>query len=419
MPSVRITKLVAGGQGMGELPDGRKVFVWGVLPGELVEVDIVREKKSFAEGVAVNVLEPSKDRIKPRDASYLAHSPWQIMTMAVENQAKLEIVREQFGREHIETEAFPANVIAAEGDGYGYRNKMEYVFAEQDGELTLALNERGSHDVIPVNGSTLALPIINTAARELIDLLHDLGVTKEDVRALILRANQGGDVVAALYINHPRFKKLELTPSLKGLRVYYHNPRNRTRRGAKLVQEVGENVLTDALMGHEFSYDVHSFFQVNVPVYQTVLEKIQQYVKRPVTDMYAGVGSIGLSVANGHATLVELDSASAAMAKRNAQDFDAEIVESSSERALDYITSDVTVVFDPPRAGLNPKIIARCLEAKPPQIVYLSCDPATLARDLARLGEGYDIVDVNIYNFFPRTPHIETLTILKQKTPSS
>lgn len=419
MPSVRITKLVAGGQGMGELPDGRRVFVWGVLPGELVESDVVREKKSYAEGIAVKIVEPSPDRVKPRDVSYLAHSPWQIMTMAAENQAKLEIVREQFGREHIETEAFPSNVIAADGDGYGYRNKMEYVFAEQDGELTLALTERGSHDPVAVDESSLALPVINVAARELLELLRDFGVTERDVRALILRSNQQGDVVAALYINHPRFKKLELTPSLKGLRIYYHNPRNRTRRGAKLVHEAGENILTDSLLGRDFSYDVHSFFQVNVPVYEGVLERIMQYVDGPVTDMYAGVGSIGLSVANGHTTLVELDSASVAMAKLNAKGLDAEVVESSSERALDFITPDVTVIFDPPRAGLNPKIIARCLEAKPPQIVYLSCDPATLARDLARLSDGYDIVDVSIYNFFPRTPHIETLTILKLKTPSS
>lgn len=421
MPSVRITKLVAGGQGMGELPDGRKIFVWGVLPGETVEVEITREKKSFAEGVVLSITTPSPNRVKPRDATYLAHSPWQIMTMAAENQAKLEIVREQFTREHIEIEItdFPASIVAVDDDGYGYRNKMEYVFAEQDGELTLALTERGSHDEVPVTESALALPIINTAAREFLGLLRGLGVVKNDVRALVLRASQSGEVVGALYINHPRFKKLELTPSLKGLRVYYHNPRNRTRRGAKLVQDLGENVLTDVLLGREFSYDVHSFFQVNVPVYESVLMQIRQYVDGPVTDMYAGVGSIGLSVAKEHVTLVELDPASASLARRNAKGVDAEVVESSTERALEYINGEGTVIFDPPRAGLSPKVIEQCLAVQPPQIIYLSCDPATLARDLARLGKAYDIVNVSVYNFFPRTPHIETLTVLRLQGLSS
>lgn len=416
MPTVRITKLVAGGQGLGELPDGRKIFVWGVLPGEEVEVEITREKKSFAEGVAVKVTEPSAERLEPREASYLAHSPWQIMTMVVENQAKIDILREQFTREHLETTHFPSEIISAEGDGYGYRNKMEYVFAEHEGELTYALTQRASHDKIPVIVSALAMPSINDAARDLLVELRGLGASVRDLDSLVLRSNQSGDVVAVLYINHPRYKKLTLPNSLKGLQVLFHNPRNRSRRGAKLVQELGEKTLTDTLLGETFCYDAQSFFQVNVPVYERALEHIKEFVDGPVVDMYAGVGSIGLTVAKEHVTLVELEPASVIMAKRNAENFDAQVVESSTEQALEYITTDKTVIFDPPRAGLHAKVIGRCLSVKPPQIIYLSCDPATLARDLALLGDEYDIADVTVYNFFPRTPHIETLVVLDRKT---
>ena len=102
------------------------------------------------------------------------------------------------------------------------------------------------------------------------------------------------------------------------------------------------------------------------------------------------------------------------MAKRNAETADADVIEASTEQSLEYITSDLTVIFDPPRAGLHARVVGRCLAVKPPQIVYLSCDPATLARDLALLGDEYDIVDVTLYNFFPRTPHIETLVVLKR-----
>lgn len=414
--TVVIDKLVAGGQGIGELAGGRKVFVWGVVAGEVVEVEILREKKSFAEGVVVRIVEPSPDRIEPRDADYLAHSPWQIMTMSAENQAKIDIVHEQFAREHLPTSKIPSTIIATEGDGYDYRNKMEYTFVQHNGELMLATTQRNSHDKNPTAGSALALGSINTAARDILSQLRELGAAVRDLDSLVLRANQQGDVVAALYINHPRYKKLVLPTSLKGLEVYFHNPHKRTRRGAKSVQKLGENVLVDTLLGKSFTYDVHSFFQVNVPIYEKALRHMQvQLPNRAVIDMYAGVGSIGLSTAKEHVTLVEIDSASVAMARHNAQGADAKVVESSTEQALEYIGSGDAVIFDPPRAGLHSKVIKRCLEVKPPQIVYLSCDPATLARDVALLSAGYDITDVTVYNFFPRTPHIETLVVLELK----
>jgi 23S rRNA (uracil1939-C5)-methyltransferase len=92
-----------------------------------------------------------------------------------------------------------------------------------------------------------------------------------------------------------------------------------------------------------------------------------------------------------------------------------EVVEASTEKALEYIISDRPVIFDPPRAGLHQKVVERCLEVLPPQIIYLSCNPATHARDLKLLQEKYKIEFFEIYNFFPRTPHIETLAVLKLK----
>lgn len=413
MPVVRIRKLVAGGQGLADLPDGRKVFVWGGLPGEEADIAITDEKKSYATGVVIRVIQPSTDRIAPREESYLAHSPWQILTMDAENRAKVAIVCEQFTRAGIAVGAIPAIVSPAETDGYGYRNKMEYVFAEQSGALTLAIRQRDSHSKIPVVESALALPSITTAAQEVLAELNRIGASERDMDSVILRASQQGEVVAALYINHPRYKKLLLPPTLKGLRVYYHNPRHRRRRGAKLVQELGENTVTDTILGRTFHYDVHSFFQVNVPVYETALRHMQQYITGPVVDMYAGVGSIGLSVAGGKLSLVEIDPANVAMARRNAAGVDANVVESSVEKALERIERDTTIIFDPPRAGLQRKIIERCLSEKPARIVYLSCDPATLVRDVTLLSTGYSVVDTTVYNFFPRTPHIETLAVLE------
>jgi len=105
------------------------------------------------------------------------------------------------------------------------------------------------------------------------------------------------------------------------------------------------------------------------------------------------------------------------MARVNAEKsgLKAEVVEASTEKALEYIVPDRTVIFDPPRAGLHPKVTERCLEVMPPQIIYLSCNPATQARDLAILQEKYTIDFFEVYNFFPRTPHIEVLAVLSRK----
>ena len=136
--------------------------------------------------------------------------------------------------------------------------------------------------------------------------------------------------------------------------------------------------------------------------------------------MYAGTGSIGLSIvdkAGQKVDLVELDPASAEIARINvvASDVNAEVIEASSEKSLDYISGDKPVIFDPPRAGLHDKLVAHTLEARPPRIAYLSCNPATHARDLAKLQEGYEITYFEAFNFFPHTPHIEALAILERK----
>jgi 23S rRNA (uracil1939-C5)-methyltransferase len=172
------------------------------------------------------------------------------------------------------------------------------------------------------------------------------------------------------------------------------------------------------LLGTTFQYDVDSFFQVNVPVFEQALRRIADHVTGgDVLDMYAGVGSIGLSVAKKQVELVELDKATAAMARQNAaaSKLTATVVETSSEQALDYITGKTPVILDPPRAGLHDKVVGRILEVLPEQVIYLSCNPATQARDIAKLQDKYAITYFEGFNFFPHTPHIETLAVLIRK----
>jgi 23S rRNA (uracil1939-C5)-methyltransferase len=432
--TVTITKLVHGGQGLGELADGRKVFVWNALPGETVRVRIIKKKRSYAEAIAEDIVEPSPERVEPREANYLATSPWQMMSFAAENKYKAEIVKELFQQAHIDITQFDLTTVAGKAARddefisspgamenplgvFHYRNKMEYSFWGDDDGLHLALHQRGSHGKQIVTGSALAMPAVDAAANAICMQLNKLNARAGDLKTIIVRVSQRGEAVAALFTKLPKFIHLELPPELKGLRVYHSNPKSPASVPTKLLYELGDCQLTDELLGKPFTYDVDSFFQVNLPVYEQALKRIKEHCQSDPVDMYSGVGSIGLSVATQWTRLVELDPATATMARLNAatSGIDAEVVGVSTEKALEYITCDGPVIFDPPRAGLHPKVVEACLATLPPQIIYLSCNPATQARDLALLQEKYAIDFFEIYNFFPRTPHIETLAVLAKK----
>lgn len=416
MEEIKIAKLVHGGQGLGELADGRKVFVWNALPGEVVRARTIKGKRSYAEAIAEEIVQVSPERTAPHEENYLATSPWQMMTFAAENKYKAEIVRELFTHEKVSFPEFSS--VVHDTREWRYRNKMEYSFWGDEDGLHLALHRRGSHGKQIVQGSKLAMPPVDTAARALLDELRKLDIRAGDLKTMVVRCSQKGTAVIALYIKPDDFPDVPLPSGLQGLRVYHSNPKSPASVPTRLIYERGDATLRDDLHGQPFVYDVDSFFQVNLPVYEMALAWIRERRAGDPVDMYAGVGSIGLSVAKESVQLIELDSATAAMARVNAKAsrIKAVVVEASAEQTLEYIGSDRPVVFDPPRAGLHAKITARCLEALPPQIIYLSCNPVTQARDLVVLQQAYTIDFFEVYNFFPRTPHIEALAVLRKAT---
>lgn len=408
-----IEKLVHGGQGLGVLADGRKAFIWNSLPGEQVRARLTKRKKDFVEGVAEEIIKPSTERIVPRESIYLATSPWQNMTLAAEHEAMQGIVRETFLREGV---SLPNFDVISDGVEFGYRNKIEFSFYGDDNGLHYAFYNRGTHQKQIVSDSALALPAINAAAQALLTELNKSSVRAGDLKSVILRATQQGKVVAALFVKTDEFIELPLPASLHGLKVYHSNPKSPASVATQLLYSSGNTVLQDELMGVAMTYDVVGFFQVNIPVFEKALKRIDDCTAgaKNKVDMYAGVGSIGIPV-GGTNTLVELDSANVAMARENAKGTDIKVIEASTEQALEYIEQDMALIVDPPRSGLHKDVVSRILEVRPQQLCYLSCNPATQARDIALLQEAYDIKIFDCYNFFPRTPHIETLCILEAK----
>ncbi len=421
--TLTIDKIVYGGQALGSLEDGKKVFVWGALPGETVKVRLTKNKKSWAEGIVEEVITPSKQRVAAKEQSYLSTSPWQILDYTDENALKQELIVDQFAQHDIKV---TLNDFSAPKEPYGYRNKVEFSWwwSNEEDQLDLAFFKRGSHTKQPVEGTSLAPETLNQAARNIRDFLRENKVEAYQLKTLMIRCDQSGKVIAQLYVKDEKFPKLKWQLedlAVAGLSIHFSNPKSPASVSTKVLKELGEQQLTDTVLGKSYTYAVDGFFQVNIPQYEAALTAISKFIdeKKPLLDMYSGTGSIGLSLAAETQALkmVEIDERCVKEAKANAKRIkpNAKVIFASSEHATENITSDKTIILDPPRAGLHQNVTDRLLEVTPETIIYLSCNPATQARDISYLHDVYEISYIHGYNFFPRTPHIENLVILKKK----
>lgn len=441
---LKIEKLIFGGQGLGKLDDGQVVFVWNALPGEVVDVEILKKKKGYLEGVAINIVEVSPERVEPKDKHFLSTSPWQIMSYETENKWKKEVSIETYKKlggaafENIDPE------IVYSDEEYGYRNKMEFSFYEVgdyltpdpsphayrqagckgEGKFKLAFFERGKKNKFPIEKSELADPIINQTAQEILDWVNNQKLTRRNLKTLIVRCDGQGNSMSALFIkdelkfaNFPKLNKNNL-----GFQLYYSTHKSPASVPTKLIYSEGQDFLITDLLGTKLKFGALSFFQVHIPIFTKALEDIIEQVdpNTEVVDFYSGVGSIGLPLAKNQkqVTLVDNNEEAIEYAKENIKLNNLKNCEAHcvpAEKMTDIITKDKIVILDPPRAGLHEAVTKKLLEVQPRKIIYLSCNLSTQARDVKMLSEKYHIIFCHLYNFFPRTPHVEGLIVLELK----
>jgi len=425
LPLVEVTldRIVGGGQAIGTLASGKKCLAWGGLPGEKVIVQVTKKKSNYVDGVVTEVLMPSDKRIHPRDdSSYLSTSPWQIVTFDGEQHYKSALIEEAFELHDI---VLPQPItLYSDGREYEYRNKIEFSFwwDKELNRLDLAFFRRGTHGKIPVEGTSLAHPSINKAAKSVIEVLRKRPVQAFMLKTVIIRCDRAGNVVAQLYVKDEMFDaftEAELTSlAVQGFELIFSNPKSPASVITKRLQAWGEITLTDTILDVPFTYAVEGFFQINIPVYEQALRDMKEWVTagKPVVDLYSGVGSIGLTIGGDNVTMVEINEHAVREMQRNITAMErektAKAILAPSETALEHITGDSTIILDPPRAGLHDDVVKKLLDVAPERIIYLSCNPVTQARDVALLAEKYGIKHHQGYNFFPRTPHIEHLVIL-------
>ena len=423
--TLTLDKIVGGGQALGTLEDGRKAFVWGGFPGETVTIRVTKKKSKFVEGIVTEIHTRSPERVAPLDpTSYLSTSPWQIMCFAAEQHYKSALIEEAFELHDI---VLPGAIdVYTDNKTSHYRNKVEFSWFgdTKDGvdTLDLAFFMRGGMGKIPVDScSLLPEPMMNLAIA-MRDLLRTKDVTARNLKTLLIRCDKNGDCVWQLYVkdklpNIITKTEAEALPA-QGGEVIYSDPRSPASRITERLATFGNIVLTDTILGVPFRYATEGFFQVNIPVYEQALKDMKEWIgAEKVIDLYSGVGSIGLTIGGDNVTLVEMNEHAVREMRENIVRLgkNATAVLAPSEKALEYVTSDATIIVDPPRAGMHADVITRLLEAAPSRIIYLSCNPVTQARDVALLAETYGIRAHMGYNFFPRTPHIEHLVVLDKK----
>lgn len=422
---LKLEKIVGGGQALGTLEDGRKVFVWGALPDETVKAQLTKKKSNYGEGFVTEVLEASPDRIEPQDPkSYLSTSPWQIMTFEAEQRYKAALIEEAFELHDL---VLPDPIeVYSDGKEFHYRNKVEFSWYGQTDEasghekLDLAFFRRGSKGKVIVDNSALLPESIVKLAREIRDFLQEKQVSARLLKTLLIRCDASGNCVWQLYIKDPECDFLTEAEAAKfnaqGGEVIYSNPKSPASVITERLISVGNTTLSDTILGVPFYYATEGFFQINLPVYEQALKDMREWVEpgKKVLDLYSGVGSIGLTIGGDDVELVEVNEHAVREMERNIKELgkNTQPILAASEQVLDYITGDKIIIVDPPRAGMHEAVVERLLEQKPERIIYLSCNPVTQARDVARLTESYGIKAHKGYNFFPRTPHIENLVVL-------
>ena len=434
-----IDRLAYGGAGVARTETGYVVFVRGAVPGDRVRARIGKSKRSWAEAELVELLEPSPERVEP--VAPHPGAPWQVLPYERQLEEKEFQVRDALSRIGGFEDPPVEPIIPAE-QRLRYRNKLEYSFGmDESGELVLGFHRPGRFDVIDdVQDDILASERINEVREAVKAWCREEGLTAWDretqtgvLRNLVVREGRRTGQLQARIVTSPgsEFRVAELaaaTPADSFLWTRAEGVAETTRGGdTQLVK--GSAVLDEELSGLRFRISPDAFFQTNTEMAERLYGEASKLAalsgREKVLDLYCGIGTIALVLAldAGEVWGVELVEEAVRDAIENAKlngidntKFFAGDVRLVMRELLEQSGSPDVIVVDPPRAGLSQKVVRRIIEAEAQRIVYVSCNPTTLAPNARQLVDdgGYELKTVRPVDMFPQTPHIECVALLER-----
>ncbi|HEX2126994.1 MAG TPA: 23S rRNA (uracil(1939)-C(5))-methyltransferase RlmD [Thermoleophilaceae bacterium] len=434
---LRIDRLAYGGAGVART-DGYVVFVRDAVPGDRVRARIRRSKRSFAEADSVQLLEPSPDRVEP--AAPHPGAPWQVLPYELQLREKESQVRDALERLG-GFERPPVEPIVPAEQRLRYRNKVEYSFGTgDDDELVLGFHRRGRFDLIDdVSRDILASERVDELREAMKAWCREEGLSAWDrrtqtglLRNLVVREGRRTGMLQARVVTSPGgdFRVAHLAAAVPADSLLWTRAASvaeTTREGAT-ERVKGSPWVDDELCGLRFRISPDAFFQTNTEMaerlYGAAVELAALTGRERVLDLFCGIGTIALVMALDAAEVwgVELVEEAVADGIENARlngvdnaHFFAGDVRVAMRPLLERSGRPDVVVLDPPRAGLSQKVVRRVLEAEANRVVYVSCNPTTLAPNARQMADaGFALRTVRPVDMFPQTPHIECVALLER-----
>jgi 23S rRNA (uracil1939-C5)-methyltransferase len=430
-----VDSLAHGGNGVARR-DGYVVFVAGAVPGDRVRAVVGKAKKAYAEARAVEIVAPSPDRV-PAVADHPG-APWQVLPYERQLAVKAEQVDEalqRIGR----LAGYELEPIVPAAETWRYRNKLEYSFGTgDDGELVCGFHAPGRwNEIVPMADCKLASERSNAVREQVLAFCRAQGLGAWDrreqrgfLRNLVVREGRRTGQIQARLVTSPG--KLDVDAFVDavdcdGLWWTQTAGLGESTQGGETTLLAGAPQLVERLGGLDFLISPEAFFQTNTEMAEQLYGVAVDYAAlrghERVFDLFCGIGTIALSLAFRSRDLIGVEIVEPAVADAienarineiaNARFYAGDIRLALRELVEREGRPDVAVI-DPPRAGLSQKVVRRIVEAAPSRIVYVSCNPTTLAPNAAQLvAAGYRLVKVRPVDMFPHTPHIECVALLE------
>lgn len=396
---IKITSLDHNGKGIGKL-NNKIVFVENALPGEIVEINITKEKKNYIEATIKRIIKKADNRIEPICPYFFKCGGCDLLHINYEDsltfkQEKIENIIKRYLNKNIKI-----NKIVKCNNNFYYRNKTTFQIKEH-----LGFYKNKTYDIIPIENCLISNKLINDS----IKYLKELDLSK--INKITCRSSNNELMIIIETNNYIDISKL------KGIAtsIYIKNDNE-----YNLVH--GSKYITEQLGNYKYLVSPDSFFQINNDICFKLYSKIKQYVgnNKNILDLYCGTGSIGIFVSETNNVLgIEINKVAIKDAKENSKLNNIKNINficGETGKELNNINFDPNIIIvDPPRSGLTKETINNIFKFKADKIIYVSCDPMTLVRDLNILNEQYDIIELTPYDMFPNTKHVESVVLLNKK----
>lgn len=445
---IKIEKTIFGGEGLGYYND-KVIFVPMAVPGDLLRVELISEKKTYGRALIKEVLEASNDRVSKDLISFEDYSgcDFAMIKYPAQIKYKKEILKEVMSKiariniENIDFESAPIEL--------NYRNKVAEPFVKINGEIKTGFYKKKSHEIFTTDVINLRSKVATDIMSKLLEKLNKFKGTKREFKVYneisnsgflkncVVRNNENNEVMLVIVVTRTsNIKNLEKVlkelydenENLKSIYISIKDKVDNVIFGEKNMKICGEDYITENLMGINFRIYPDSFFQINkqqtVKLYNDALNLLGDYKDKTLIDAFSGTGTIAMIMSKKAKDVIgiEMTSSSVKAAKQTRNENKIENVEFLCGKVEDKIGEILNkktidyILFDPPRKGIEKQVLLNVSEKNIKRLVYISCNPSTLARDIdIMIKEGYSVKYIKGYDMFPQTHHIETLVLLERE----